>query len=172
MVQTLWQTNAQQYAKDNNLKSCTDNEADAYRHFSWNYDCVKDNIPIEDVSEFTTNHEVLTQEYFGKDKNGVKYYKVALSSLMDLTNNKIGRYQATLPHNKGKDSEEVFNELLKSNAVVTSLEQVKKVWKIKDEWLYEGEEGVRGEVSVVIKGSLKEDALSIKVVDGKAVKIK
>ncbi|MBR4880840.1 MAG: RHS repeat-associated core domain-containing protein [Clostridia bacterium] len=58
---------AQRYALEKGLTSVTDNIADAYRHFSWNYDAVKKGISAEDVMQATTNHEVLTQIYMGKD---------------------------------------------------------------------------------------------------------
>jgi len=163
---------AQKYALEKGLTSVTDNIADAYRHFSWNYDAVKKGISVEDVMQATTNHEVLTQKYMGKDSNGIKYYKVALSSLMDLQNNKVGRYQATLDENKHKTSREVFDQLASYGGVVTSLEHVKQIWGIKDDWLYSAIDGVRGEVSVLIKNGLEENALNIEAVNKNEIKFK
>ena len=163
---------AQDYALENGLTSVTDNIADAYRHFSWNYDAVKKGVSVEDVMQATTNHEVLTQKYMGKDSNGIKYYKVALSSLMDLQNNKAGRYQATLNANSNKTSREVFDRLASYGGVVTSLEHVKQIWGIKDDWLYSATDGVRGEVSVLIKNGLEENALNIVVVNKNEIKFK
>ncbi len=163
---------AQDYALENGLTSATDNIADAYRHFSWNYDAVKKGVSVEDVMQVTTNHEVLTQKYMGKDSNGIKYYKVALSSLMDLQNNKAGRYQATLNANSNKTSREVFDRLASYGGVVTSLEHVKQIWGIKDDWLYSATDGVRGEVSVLIKNGLEENALNIVVVNKNEIKFK
>lgn len=163
---------AQNYALEKGLTSVTDNIADAYRHFSWNYDAVKKGISVEDVMQATTNHEVLTQQYMGKDSNGIKYYKVALSSLMDLQNNKAGRYQATLDANRNKTSREVFDRLASYGGVVTSLEHVKQIWGIKDDWLYSAKDGVRGEVSVLIKNGLEENALNIVVVNKNEIEFK
>lgn len=149
-----------------------DNIADAYRHFAWNYESVKAGISVKDVMQATTNHEILTQVYMGKDNSGTKYYKVALSSLMDLQNNKVGRYQASLDTNKNKTSREVFDRLASYGGVVTSLEHTKKIWGIKDDWLYPASEGVRGEVSVLIKSGLDENALNIVVVNKNEIKFK
>lgn len=91
---------------------------------------------------------------------------------MDWTNNKIGRYQATVEDNDDKSVREVFDELASRGGVITSLEQVKRVYGIQDTWIYTGKDGVRGEDSVLIKDGLKEDSLKIVAVDKKSVKLK
>lgn len=59
-----------------------------------------------------------------------------------------------------------------NKAFVNDVEQVKRIWGIKEEWLYPAKEGVRGEVSVLIKNGLEESALNIVVVNKNEIKFK
>ncbi len=158
---------AKQYATELNILGEVDNEVDAFRHFSWNYDCVKQGVPVNDLAEFTTNHEVRTQNCVGLDVNRIIYYKVTLASLMDLHNNQVGRYQATLSYNKGKEAKEVFKSVLIDGGIITSLEKVKSVWSIKEEWIFTD---VNGTQYVLVEWGLEEKALDIKVADPNSIK--
>ncbi len=114
-----------QYAKDHNLRDSKgnlitwDNEADAYRHYTWNAKMTRE-IGKDKAEKIATNHEkAATRNKGGYDKK-TKTYKYSDASKMDLHNNKLGRDMASDPRNKNKSADDLFDEALKSNKVITN----------------------------------------------------
>ena len=148
---------AQEYAKELGLKNVTDNIADAFRHFSWNYKSVKAGIGKSTVEQVLTNHEVVVQKEVYKDQKST-YYRIPTASLMDLYNNKMGREQATDKTNKNKTAREVFDAV--KNNLIKSLDEVPKFYNFDPSRVKND-----GESYVIIKNGLVADPSKIEVVN-------
>ncbi|MCK4259622.1 MAG: hypothetical protein KAX49_11630 [Halanaerobiales bacterium] len=113
------------YAKDHNLRDSKgnlitwDNEADAYRHYTWNAKMTRE-LGKDKAEIIATNHEKAATRYRGGYDKKTKTYNYSDTSKMDLHNNKVGRDMASDPRNKNKSADELFDEALKSKKVRTS----------------------------------------------------
>ena len=117
---------AQKYAKIKGLNSVEDNEADAFRHFTWNARMARE-IGWEPADIIASNHEEVdwTENHGAKfDENGVATFEIPLSSLMDLHNNHVGRQMAIAKEYGNTHHEELFQSALKNGNIITALDQV------------------------------------------------
>ena len=119
-------TQGEDYANKNNLTITYDNIADAYRHFSWNYDSVKSGVSQRDVLKVTTYHEEVKS--IGKYPNGDLIFRVPIATFMDINNNYYGVKYAKL--NNYISLNEAFNNALNNGDIIISLDEAIKKYKI------------------------------------------
>ncbi|WP_148223860.1 DUF6973 domain-containing protein [Spirochaeta thermophila] len=119
---------AQKYAHERRLGPPVDNEADAYRHFTWNVKNVEV-FGVEKAKTIADNHEKYSAEGFGGSRR----------SLMDLWNNSVGRQLAALF--PGVSEESLWEAAVNAGVVVLTPDDPRlDEWSSSSEW--------QGEVSM------------------------
>ena len=108
-----------------------DNQADAYRHFTWNAE-MTEAFGGFDAYVVSLNHEVVSWESH-KMITGT-WYVVSMSSFMDMHNNFAGIYYAT--NYPELTSDEQFEKALEDGVLFTDLEQVKNAFGWSDDQVF------------------------------------
>lgn len=117
---------AERYARMKRLDSVVDNEADAYRHFTWNAKMTQQ-LGWEQADIIASNHEQFDwiKNHGAKfNENGVATFEIPLASLMDIHNNDVGRRMAISKENINANPELLFQTALKNGNIITKLDQV------------------------------------------------
>ncbi|MEC0147840.1 DUF6531 domain-containing protein [Paenibacillus alginolyticus] len=124
-----------------------DNEADAYRHFGWNFK-ISNTYGVKEAEAITANHEFLATENYKilSSSDGKATLSVQIATLMDFYNNNEGRYLGQ----HYDDINEAFKFALDNNAVITSLYQVTDRFGFDKSLIYKGSDG-KLYVNAVIK---------------------
>jgi len=105
-----------------------DNEADAYRHFTWNFSMSQE-ISDKAAKIVANNHEVMELIRVGAISGiNMNYMMVAASlnraTLMDLWNNSVGQNLAGVSIFSDKSADEMFAYAMNNNLLITSLDDV------------------------------------------------
>ena len=111
------------YAENHGFSQTWDNEADAYRHFKWNFDMNR-KLGNNEAAYIANTHELFGFVEAGRpiaSYDNVVITRFDRASLMDLWNNKVGRALSVGPY---RNAETAFSYALNKGYLITDVTKV------------------------------------------------